>query len=82
MVKIIGYLLGAIGLVGVAAYSVPELQKMISLPSQVNDTMLLIVSLALLIFAALLITRSGGSKQAVEVPIFKGKNVVGYRRQR
>ena len=80
MAKILGYILAVIGVIGIAAWAVPEVRSAIPNMGQLGDTPLIIASAALLIVGIFLIIRSGGGRQRKEVPIFQGKNVVGYRR--
>jgi len=85
MKKIIGYILALIGIIGVAAYMIPQVRDAIPFPEQVSDTILIVASLIVVAVGVFLIVRSGGgggsSKQkSTEVPIYHGKNVVGYRR--
>lgn len=80
MKKLIGYFLSAIGLFGIVIYSVPEIAKISKLPEALSGTSLAIFSGALVIVGLFIVIKSGGSsKQNKEVPIFKGKNIVGYR---
>lgn len=79
--KPLGLLLAVIGVAGVALYSVPELRKGIPFVSTLNEYILIGFSIVVLLAGLFLATRSGGGgKQPKEVPIFHGKNVVGYRR--
>ncbi len=80
--KVFGLILSIIGLVGVAAYSLPNIKKMIPFVSNLNDIILIAFSLIVLLAGLFITTRGGGrgGKQAKEVPIYHGKNVVGYRR--
>jgi len=82
MNKIIGYILAMLGLLGIVIYTIPEVADFAALPAQLTGTTLLIVSIVLLVVGIFFIKRSGGKrgKQETEVPIYKGKNVVGYRR--
>ena len=82
MKKIIGYLFALIGLAGVAAYAIPQVRAQIPLPEQISDTILIIISAAILLLGIFFVVRSGGgrSKKGAEVPIYSGKNIVGYRR--
>jgi membrane protein implicated in regulation of membrane protease activity len=82
MKKPLGYIFAAIGLIGLAIYTVPEVAVLTALPTEFAGIPLLVISIALVVIGLFFIIRSGSSrgKQAEEVPIFKGKNVVGYRR--
>ncbi len=46
---------------------------------QVPDLYLIIAGIAFLL-VGLVTVRQGGGRQAAEVPIYQGKNVVGFRR--
>lgn len=82
MAKILGYILALVGIVGIAAYTIPQVKDAIPLP-EIGDTILLVVSLALAVVGIFFIVRTGGGRrQASEVPIYRGKRVVGYRRTR
>jgi hypothetical protein len=86
--KIVGYLIALVGLVGVAVYSIPQIRQTVPFLSKiltqykVGDTILIAVSAVLLLIGIFLVMRggSGGGRQAQEVPIYRGKNIVGYRR--
>ncbi|RMD66314.1 hypothetical protein D6817_04350 [Candidatus Pacearchaeota archaeon] len=81
MSKIVGYLLALLGLAGVALFSIPKLKSKLNLPFNVSDTILMGVSAVLLVVGILLVVRSGsGRARAAEVPIYEGKQVVGFRR--
>lgn len=80
MAKIIGYILALVGLAGVTAYTFPEISSKI--PITVNPAILIGASIVLLLLGIFMVVGKGGrGKQAPEVPIFQGKNVVGYRRR-
>ena len=80
MRKLLGYILAAAGVLGLAATSVPQIKEKVKLPGQVTDTTLTIISIIVAAVGVFLIVKSGRGKQPREVPIFHGKNVVGYRR--
>ena len=46
----------------------------------ISDLYVIIAGFAVLVAAIFLLKSSSGGKQAKEVPIYHGKNVVGYRR--
>jgi hypothetical protein len=82
MSKILGYLLAIVGIMGVAIATVPQANVLISLP-QIGDNILIGISILIAGLGIFMIVKGGsGGKQPVEVPIFKGKHVVGYRRQK
>ena len=80
MNKLIGYIISAVGLIGLAAYTIPQVEELLKLPEQITSLYLLIGSLIILVIGVFLITKSGGSRKISEVPIYHGKNVVGFRR--
>ena len=81
--KLIGYVLSLVGLAGLllSFESVTEALK-ITLPTFLSSNNLLIISLALLVVGIFSLYNKGSSKKQkdVEVPIYKGKEIVGYRR--
>ena len=79
--KIIGYILTAIGLVGLASASIPNLNEALKVPTTISNSSLTIGSLAVIIIGILFIILDGKSLRAGEVPIYKGKEIVGYRRK-
>jgi len=81
MKKVLGYVLTVLGVIGIAAYSITEFRSMMPLISDLNETTLIIVSGVLFLLGLLLIAKGGSlGKKVKEVPIYHGKNVVGYRR--
>jgi NADH:ubiquinone oxidoreductase subunit 6 (subunit J) len=82
MAKLIGYILALIGIAAIAIVMVPEIGGAVNLPEPLSGTPLLVSGVILAIIGIMLIVRSGREKQPVEVPIFKGKQVVGYRRHK
>ncbi|HLC31339.1 MAG TPA: LPXTG cell wall anchor domain-containing protein [Candidatus Nanoarchaeia archaeon] len=80
--KILGYILAVAGLASIALTLEP-VKKLIKfpLPPQLSNQILIIAGIILLALGVFLSYKKGnGSKQAAEVPIYQGKNVVGYRR--
>ena len=78
MSKIFGFGIAGIGLVSLlmsspAGASIPIIKN---LPSNV----FLLAGLAFVIIGVLTVSSSSKEKQEKEVPIFKGKKIVGYRR--
>ncbi|MDO8459615.1 MAG: hypothetical protein Q7S74_00760 [Nanoarchaeota archaeon] len=83
MSKIVGYIIALVGLVGVAASSVPLISDFIPiLKLPFSSTIILGVSLVLVVIGLLFASKGSRGKQPAEVPIYQGKNVVGYRRMR
>ena len=84
--KIIGYILAVIGLIAIAISSFKPartfVEGFVKIPAMLTDTYLLIGGGVIFIIGILLSMKGGSSKgkQSPEVPIYHGKNVVGYRR--
>ncbi len=77
--KFIGYILALIGIATLAISLVQQLQTLVKVPE--NSTLTItIVSIVLILIGLVFITKGGSAKKLKEVPIFQGKNVVGYRR--
>ncbi len=81
--KTLGIVLSILGIVGVAAYSIPSVKLAIPYITPVSDTILVSVSVVLLLVGLFITVKVGGGsrKQPKEVPIYHGKNIVGYRRR-
>ena len=77
--KILGYVLAIIGLVGLANSLIPELKI---LPQQFTGTTPMIISLVIVLLGLMIIMKGAGRGKVREVPIFEGKEVVGYRRHK
>ncbi len=85
MSKILGYVLSLVGIVILALTVKPVkettvVKTILPFIGSINDLYLIISGFAFLVVAILLLRSSSGGKQAKEVPIYHGKNVVGYRR--
>lgn len=79
MNKALGYLLAIIGIIGIAAWAVPQIKTALKIPAGITDLMLLIISGLCATLGIYLVTKFG-SKKIREVPIYHGKHVVGFRR--
>jgi len=79
MNKILGYTLAAIGIIILAISAVPAIKTAINLPASISPAILTITGL-LLIAIGLFFLYTKTSKKGTEVPIYEGKNIVGYRR--
>ena len=77
--KILGYILAIIGIVGLVASIVPQIKTALAIPD-IGDTNLMIASILLVAVGIFLALKMGGGKKVLEVPIYHGKNIVGYRR--
>ena len=82
MKKLIGYLLAGIGLVGLAV-SFEKLRVLVPVIKEVPKNYILIASLVLVVLGVVIIVMMGKDrgkhKSGEEIPIYKGKKVVGYR---
>lgn len=80
--KVLGYVITAIGVIGLASTTFPQLKAAIPGLEAMSDLALTIGSIVILAVGILLIIKGGGTgkEKLVEVPIFHGKKVVGYRR--
>jgi hypothetical protein len=82
--QILGYGLSGIGLLVLASgFDVAKnsLAKFVPFLSTVSSFYLQIIGGVLIVFGAFFLLGKKGAKQTAEVPIYHGKNVVGYRRQ-
>jgi len=84
MSRVIGYILSIAGLVvlasGIKGFEI--IFKFIPFLSNISKTYSIIGGLVLVLVGIVILRGSGGGRQAAEVPIYKGKNIVGYRRHR
>lgn len=78
--KVVGYIVLVLGLAAILL-SYPAVQNTIgiALPSDLTNSTLLITGAALIIIGALIVFKNK-SQKITEVPIYHGKEVVGYRR--
>ena len=82
--KFIGYILAIIGLSGIAL-TFPQVKSQFTLPAQISalsNTVLTVASLAIIVIASFLILNKKEKHKAEEVPIYSGRNIIGYRRTR
>jgi hypothetical protein len=77
--KIFGYIIALVGLVGLANSIIPEVGI---LPQQFTGTIPMIASLVITLVGIVLIMKGSSGKRTREVPIYEGKEVIGYRRHR
>ena len=86
MKKIGGWILTLVGLVILASQikGLAIILKYLPFLSSINKTYSMIAGLILIVLGVVLLMGSGSGKgrQLEEVPIYRGKNIVGYRRQR
>ena len=85
--KAIGYILAIIGIVLFAIGMVAEARTFVSATlnlniSNINDLIFIIAGAALILIGLFLAVKSKGrgKYRSAEVPIYQGKNIVGYRR--
>lgn len=79
--KILGYIITLVGIVGVILSSEGVSKALsISLPNTLTGNVLLIISVVLIVIGLALSVKGSTKKQPAEVPIYEGKNVIGYRR--
>ncbi len=82
MLKIGGYVLAFAGLL-LLALNVKPVKEAINLPSSLPTALFPIIGIVLILVGVLIIFKFGsGGKQPKEVPIYHGKNIVGYRRMK
>ena len=77
MAKLAGYILAIIGLViAILSFNTGSL-----LPASIKPAYIMIAGLVLIILGVVLVLSGGKATQAAEeVPIYKGKKIVGYRK--
>lgn len=82
MNKAIGILIAVVGLAVLAVASIPSLKGYI--PSSIPLKYVIIAGVAILVLGAVLAVGKGGSRKQKweEVPIYEGKNIVGYRKEK
>lgn len=81
--KILGYILFIAGLAGVAlSFSVIRTPLKITIPAPLTELTLMVAGIVLLLIGAFLSFggRGSGGQKAAEVPIYQGKNIIGYRK--
>jgi hypothetical protein len=84
MIKILGYVFALGGILGLGATTFTPLAGALPFISQISKTTLTILSLILILVGVFIIIKKPNQKESeqaeTEVPIFKGKKVIGYRR--
>ncbi len=80
--KTLGYILSLAGLAGIAlTFETVTKALKVTLPAQLTPTYLTIGSIVLILIGIFLIVKSpSGKRQEAEVPIYHGKEIIGYRR--
>lgn len=79
MSKAIGYLISLIGILVLLA-SLKPIKASIPFLASLPDPALWGIGLIIILIGLFMLKKTRGSKQAPEVPIYHGKNVVGFRR--
>lgn len=79
-IKIFGYLLAFIGIIGLAL-STKKVMSAIPFIKDVSPTYVLVPAVVCVGVGVILLMSKGGNKTKLgkEVPIYKGKEIVGYR---
>mgnify|MGYP001569185393 CR=1 FL=1 len=85
MKRVLGYILSIAGIIALLAGVKPTdvlIRKFLPYMVGVQNTPLMIAGIVLIVIGIIILKGAGGGRQLREVPIYHGKNVVGYRRQR
>jgi hypothetical protein len=82
MHKSIGYVIAIIGIIalGLSTIGSQAFQDQIGLDNKIADNTVMIGGIILIAVGILFIVKGSSARKGVEVPIYKGKEVVGYRR--
>jgi len=82
IIKIIGYLVAIVGIIVLAVGVMPPLRAILKfIPAAITNMDILIGGLVIAVIGIFMAFKTGTSRQkAVEVPIYHGKEVVGFRR--
>jgi len=87
MNKFIGYIIATIGLFGLAAVNIKEVQdpvqNLVPQLAKIDSTTLTIISIVIVLVGVFLVTKSPfrRTQKMHEVPIYKGNQIVGYKRR-
>jgi len=79
MSKVFGYVISLIG-VGILLISLKPIKATIPFFTNVPDPALWGIGAIVIVIGVFSLRKSRGGKQPSEVPIYHGKNVVGFRR--
>jgi len=87
MNKIIGYILAAIGLLGLAMSNLNQTVTKAIIPFTIPSFLskyILLISLSLIVLGIVFLVGDGvkAKQKTREVPIYEGKKIVGYRREK
>ena len=84
MNKILGYIITLIGLIALLIPRFPEIKTTLKLPNQlaqIPDLYLTIGSVIIILIGVLIIAKDTTKRSKIsELPIFKGKDLIGFRR--
>lgn len=81
--KIIGYIIALFGILGIVVSGEGVQQALaLKLPAAFSSNVVLIAGIVIAALGLLLAVKGSNNKQPAEVPIYEGKNVVGYRRMK
>jgi len=81
MRQIFGYLVGIAGLILIALTFDPiKKATNISLPGSITATILTAAGLVFIGISLVILFKASGNNKVSEVPIYNGKEIVGYRR--
>ena len=80
-VKTIGYILAIVGLLLLAlTFSQVRTALKVTLPEKISTQTLTIISVVIIIAGIALVTLLGRKSHGSEVPIYRGNQIVGYRK--
>ena len=79
MKKVIGYILSIIGILAIASTSFNQIREFARIPEVVTTEMLLIGGGILVAIGVFLIYKTSSKRGMREVPIYKDRQIVGYR---
>jgi len=79
MNKVVGYVLTLAG-IAVLALGFKPVQTALSVTLPFSNMITMILGLVLALIGIFLVKKSSSSAQSPEVPIYEGKNIVGYRK--
>ncbi len=81
MNKIIGYILALLGILSLAVGTMPQLRKALSfIPAEISNKILIIAGVVIVVIGIILLYKKDSGKKLEEVPIYHGKEIVGYRK--
>ena len=79
--KVFGYLVSAVGLVGIVASTFSNVKTALRL-EVFSNTVLTVASVVILLIGVLLLKGTSFGGKEKEVPIYRNKEIIGYRRVR